>query len=69
MVLIEGGQIDYSSGETVRHDGPISLTGLEYYRLFPGGRDLLLSTAVRMSASFPYVSPAVNLPLPPPPSP
>lgn len=45
-----------------------SLSGLEYFRLLPTAahRDLLLSTAVRMSASFPFVSPAVNLPTDPP---
>ncbi len=45
-----------------------SLSSLEYFRLFPeeAYRGLLLSTAVRISASFPYVSPAVNLPTRPP---
>ena len=35
--------------------------GYEFFRLFPGA-DLKLSTALRMNAAFPYVSPAVNLP-------
>ena len=54
------------------HDGTAhrrySLSSLEYFRLFPGEahRGLLLSTAVRMSATFPLVSPAVNLPTDPP---
>lgn len=39
--------------------------GTEFFRLFPGAR-LKLSTAVRMNAAFPYVSPAVNLPTAPP---
>jgi hypothetical protein len=45
-----------------------SLTSLEYFRIFreEAHRNLLLSTAVRMSASFPFVSPAVYLPTSPP---
>ena len=45
-----------------------SLSSLEYFRVFreKAHRDLFLSTAVRISASFPYVSPAVNLPTKPP---
>ncbi len=43
-----------------------SLTAFEFFRLFPMAKDFLVSTAVRMSASFPYVSPAVNLPTDPP---
>jgi hypothetical protein len=53
-----------STGTSDRQD--LSLSGIEFYRVFPEGRGLLLSTAVRMSASFPYVSPAVNLPSQPP---
>jgi hypothetical protein len=44
----------------------VSLPGLEFYRIFPDAKGFLLSTAVRMNASFPYVSPAVNLPTQPP---
>jgi hypothetical protein len=47
-------------------DRDYSLSGVEFYRIFPESCGLLLSTAVRMSASFPYVSPAVNLPTDPP---
>jgi len=46
-----------------------SLSGLEFFKAFPdhdGQNDILLSTAARMSASFPFVSPAVNLPSYPP---
>ena len=46
-----------------------SLTGLEFFKAFPndsGENDILISTAARMSASFPFVSPAVNLPSEPP---
>jgi predicted acylesterase/phospholipase RssA len=58
--------------KSVGKDGAVhrrlSLSSLEYYRIFHKecDRDLLLSTAVRMSASFPFVSPAVNLPTDPP---
>ena len=43
-----------------------SLSALEFFRLFPLATDFHLATGVRMSASFPYVSPAVNLPTDPP---
>ena len=58
-----------------RHDlGPgdldgvrYSLYGLEFFRLFPGALDTFqVRTAVRMNASFPFASPAVNLPTDPP---
>ena len=39
-----------------------SLGGLEFYRVFPGAEDFRLSTAVRMNATFPLISPAVYLP-------
>jgi hypothetical protein len=39
---------------------------LELFRLFPASRDrFALSTAIRMSASFPFLSPAVSLPTKP----
>jgi hypothetical protein len=59
-------------GNPDRHDGTehrrFSLSSLEYFRVFSdkAHRDLYLSTAVRMSASFPFISPAVNLPTVPP---
>jgi hypothetical protein len=43
-----------------------SLSAFELFRIFPRARDFRVSTAVRMSASFPFVSPAVNLPTDPP---
>jgi hypothetical protein len=43
-----------------------SLSAVEFFRLFPEAQGLNISTAVRMSATFPYVSPAVNLPTEPP---
>ena len=68
-VLTPGKQADQVS--------PMSMTGIEYYKVFPVTKipganestidnELMLSTAARMSATFPYVSPAVNLPTVPP---
>jgi hypothetical protein len=42
--------------------GLYSLEALEFFRLFPDAVDFRLSTAVRLSASFPYFSPAAVLP-------
>jgi hypothetical protein len=43
------------------------LSAYQFYRLFPKAKPTFrLSTAIRMSASFPYISPAVNLPTVPP---
>jgi hypothetical protein len=39
-----------------------SLSAMEFFSLFPDAKSFRLSTAVRMQASFPYVSPAVALP-------
>jgi hypothetical protein len=57
---------DISYDDDSSHEQAISLAGLEFYRIFPNAKGLLLSTAVRMSASFAYASPAVNLPTQPP---
>jgi hypothetical protein len=44
-----------------------SRSAIEFFRLFPEARGRFrLSTAARMNASFPYVSPAVDLPTDPP---
>lgn len=43
----------------------LSCSALEFFRLFPDS-ELTLSTATRMSASFPLISPAVSLPTIPP---
>lgn len=40
----------------------LSVTAMEFFRLFPNARDFRLGTAVRMSASFPYFSPSAELP-------
>lgn len=45
---------------------PLSLSGVNLFQLFPGKqKDLKVATAARMSASFPYVSPAAWLPTQP----
>jgi hypothetical protein len=44
-----------------------SLTALEFFQLFPGSwSQFKLATAVRLNASFPYVSPVASLPTSPP---
>jgi hypothetical protein len=59
-----------SRGSTLSEKEPridrYSLSALEFARLFPAADRLKLSTALRMSATFPWVSPAVNLPTDPP---
>jgi hypothetical protein len=45
--------------------GLFSVSAVEFFRLFPGANNFKLSTAVRMNASFPYVSPAGALPTDP----
>lgn len=42
-----------------------SLSALEFFQLFPRADAFRLSTAARMNASFPYISPAVDLPTEP----
>ncbi|MFO0879735.1 MAG: patatin-like phospholipase family protein [Gemmataceae bacterium] len=42
-----------------------SLSAVEFFQLFPLAEQFPLSTAVRMSATFPYFSPAVDLPTEP----
>jgi hypothetical protein len=48
-------------------DRPVlSLSAVEFFRLFPKARGFQVGTAARMSATFPVVSPAVSLPTYPP---
>ena len=47
-------------------DDVFSLSSVEFFRLFPESHDFRVTTAVRMSASFPWVSPAISLPTLPP---
>ncbi|MCE9565542.1 MAG: patatin-like phospholipase family protein [Planctomycetes bacterium] len=44
----------------------LSREGMEFFKAFPSATDFRLSTAARMSASFPYVLPAAYLPTNPP---
>ena len=44
----------------------IAIPAIQFFEYFPNQTGLELGTAVRMSASFPLVSPAVNLPTVPP---
>lgn len=60
---IQGGDFDLSIHE---EDEVFSLSAVEFFRLFPRAHDFRATTAIRMSASFPWVSPAVNLPTLPP---
>src|SRR5262249_9589366 len=48
------------------HQGLYSLSAVEFFRLFPNADKFKLSTAVRMNASFPFVSPVAALPTQPP---
>jgi hypothetical protein len=49
-----------------KHD-VYSRPAVEFFRLFPASRDRFrLSTAARMNATFPFVSPAVSIPTKPP---
>jgi hypothetical protein len=64
MTLISGSALTFDDPGILEY--PYSLSALEFFRLFPRAKKFLLSTGVRMSASFPYVSPAINLPTDPP---
>ena len=59
----QGGDFDTSIHE---EDEVFSLSAVEFFRLFPRAGDFRVTTAIRMSASFPWVSPAINLPTLPP---
>lgn len=43
-----------------------SQSALQFFDLFPDAHQFRLSTAIRMSATFPFISPAVSLPTNPP---
>jgi hypothetical protein len=63
LAVSSGGEIG-SNGNSA---SVYSVAAPEFYRIFGAGGDgLTLATAARMSASFPMVSPAVNLPTEPP---
>src|SRR5207245_1152127 len=64
-VMTRGRHVSYNNDGKELQD--VSLSGLEFFRLFPEAwKTFLIASAVRMNASFPYVSPAVNLPSDPP---
>ena len=64
MVYSVGSEItEEDDGATL---GSYSLFGLEFFKLFPRAERFRVATAVRMSATFPFVSPAVSLPTDPP---
>jgi hypothetical protein len=44
----------------------LSREGVEFFKLFPEATEFTVATAARMSATFPYVMPAVSLPTNPP---
>jgi hypothetical protein len=60
MVVEDGRPLLISNLQLTNFSG-----GMEFFRLFPAARALKLSTALRMNAAFPYVTPAVNLPTKP----
>ncbi len=53
---------DYGKLETTTDPAP----AVEFFKLFPESTNLRLGTAARLSASFPYLSPAATLPTSPP---
>ena len=58
-ILAEG-----QSGPNADPSRIYSRSAVEFFRIFPEARrEFLLQTAVRMSATFPFASPAVNLPM------
>jgi len=65
-LLISNLDLDFIAHNQVAIDGialPLSRSGFELARLFPGEfAGFPVATAARLSAAFPYVSPAVSLP-------
>ncbi len=64
MVYSMGSEITEEDDGTTA--GAYSLFGLEFFKLFPKAERFRVATAVRMNATFPFVSPAVSLPTDPP---
>ena len=60
---IQGEDLDRSLHS---EDEIFSLSAVEFARLFPEAHGFRVATAVRISASFPWVSPAISLPTLPP---
>lgn len=67
-VMVESGRPLLISNLDLREMLPLKkLMAAEFFRWFPASSaTFTLATAVRMNASFPYVSPAVDLPIEPP---
>ena len=55
----KGSELSMTDGGT---QSVYSLSNVEFFKAFPDAQGFLLSTAARMSATFPFVSPAVCLP-------
>ena len=63
----EGGKIENDADpELANLRTQRALSAVEFFRLFPKATGFRVSTAARMNASFPLVSPAINLPTIPP---
>jgi hypothetical protein len=60
------GEDDRRSPSDPEGYGLLSREGVEFFKLFPGATEFSVATAARMSASFPYLLPAVPLPTNPP---
>ena len=64
LAINRGGILNgHNDGKTAE---PYSLSAIEFFKIFPKAGGFLLSTAARMNGTFPWVSPAVNLPTDPP---
>jgi hypothetical protein len=59
--LEESRGMDLAEGKETR----LSLSALQFHRLFPDAESFKVCTAARMSATFPYVTPAARLPTDP----
>ena len=64
--------VAFTQGSTINESEPglniraYSLSGIEFFKLFPLAAGFRVATAVRMNATFPIISPAVSLPTDPP---
>jgi hypothetical protein len=65
-LLISNLDLDAVATQATRAQGSLGRGALEFGRLFTDAAALKLGTAARMSATFPYVMPAVELPTAPP---
>lgn len=65
-LLDEGSRLLDVESRSHPEEDVYSFSGYQFYDLFPRASRFRLSTAIRMSATFPFVSPAVSLPTRPP---